>query len=108
MSADYSGSDHVYEYSSLGRCSIPFQVANCTGDCDGLEYFNQGGVGYLIENRGDAQDPYDVYNASTGALVSSALISPSLQSTGIAFDGTDFFVSNIFDSSLSEYTESGA
>src|ERR1017187_9569713 len=104
---DYSGSDHVYEYSLTGTLIKTLSLSGCTGDCDGLEYFNQGGVGYLIENRGDAQDPYDVYNASTGALVTSALISPTLSSTGIAFDGTDFYVSNIFNSSLGEYTESG-
>jgi hypothetical protein len=104
---DYSGSDHVYEYSLTGTLINTLSLAGCTGGCDGLEYFNEGGVGYLIENRGDAQDPYDVYNAATGVLVTSALISPPVQSTGIAFDGTDFYVSNIYNSSLGEYTESG-
>jgi hypothetical protein len=48
-----------------------------------------------------------VYNASTGALVTSNFINTS-GATGIAFDGTDFFVSNIFNSSLSEYDSTGA
>ena len=106
---DYSGQNpgKVYEYSLTGTLINTLTLADCGGNCDGLEYFNEGGVGYLISNRGDADDPYDVYNASTGALVTADLISPPLSSTGIAFDGTDFYVSNIFNSSLGEYTENG-
>src|ERR1017187_4286141 len=103
---DYSGSNNVYEYSLTGTLIKTLSLANCTGNCDGLEYFNQGGVGYLIENRGDDEGPYDVYNASTGALVTANLINTT-STTGIAFDGTDFFVSNISSSSLGEYTEAG-
>jgi hypothetical protein len=65
-------------------------------DKDGLEFFN----GKLIGNEGDAQDPYDVYSTS-GTLLTSHFITPSVQDTGIAFDGTDFITSNIFDNSIS-------
>lgn len=102
---DYSGTNKVYEYSLTGTLINTLSLSGCTGHCDGLEFFNQGGVGYLIENRGDDVGPYDVYNATTGALVTSDLINTA-NTTGIAFDGTDFFVSNL-SGSLGEYTESG-
>ncbi len=86
---DYSGTNHTYLYTPTGTLLNTISLANCTGFCDGLEYFN----GQLISNRADEPNPgvYDVY-ALNGNLLNSALISVNLHSTGIAFDGTDFYV----------------
>lgn len=55
-------------------------------------------MGYLISNRCDAFcGTYDVYDLN-GNLVQAALITtPNGEGTGIAFNGTDFYVSDIFE-----------
>lgn len=103
---DYSGSNHAYLYTPTGTLLRTISLSNCGGNCDGLEYFVRNGVGYLIENRGDAEGPYDVYDLN-GNLVTSSFIAPAQSTTGIAFDGTNFFTSNIFAGSLSEWDING-
>ncbi|MCB1950891.1 MAG: PEP-CTERM sorting domain-containing protein [Zoogloeaceae bacterium] len=65
----------------------------CSSFCDGLEYFNVGGQGRLISNRGDTQSPgiYDVYDL-VGNLLQPAFITVAQNGRGIAFDGTNFIV----------------
>jgi hypothetical protein len=102
---DYSGSNNVYHYSPTGTLLGTVSLGNCTGNCDGLEYAN----GDLVENRGDAQGPYDVYTTS-GTLLKSAFITgqDTNSTTGIAFDGTDYYISNIYNQTISVYDGSGA
>jgi hypothetical protein len=101
--ADYSGSDHAYLYSPTGMLLKTISLANCTGFCDGFEFFN----GKLIENRFDGgfggPNQYDVYDTNGNLLTSALFTSTSSASTGIAFDGTNFWTSNIFSGSLSEW-----
>jgi hypothetical protein len=105
---DYSGTNKVYNYTPTGTLLNTITLKNCGGNCDGLEFFLQGGGGRLIENRGDATGPYDVYDTS-GNLITSDFIDPkgAYSPTGIAFNGTDFFVSNIYGGKLEEYDASG-
>jgi hypothetical protein len=88
---DYSGTNKAYKYSPTGTLLSTISLGNCTGFCDGLEFFN----GNLISNRADEPITgiYDVYDVN-GNLVQSALINSPLRSTGIAWDGTDFFVNH--------------
>jgi hypothetical protein len=88
---DYSGTNHAYLYTPTGTLLKTISLSNCTGYCDGLEYFN----GKLISNRADEPIPgiYDVYDVD-GNLLQSALINSDENSTGIAWDGTDFFVNH--------------
>lgn len=103
---DYSGSNHVFHFNvGTGLIDNTITLGNCTGNCDGLEYFQVGGQGRLISNRGDADGPYDVYDTS-GNLLTAAFL-PGGATTGVAFDGTDFFVSNINGNSVSVYDSSG-
>ncbi len=101
--ADYSGSDKAYLYSPTGMLLKTISLANCTGNCDGLEYFS----GKLIENRFDGgvggPNQYDVYDTNGNLLTPAFFTSTSSASTGIAFDGTNFWTSNIFSGSLSEW-----
>jgi hypothetical protein len=89
---DYSGTNHAYLYTPTGTLLNTISLNNCTGHCDGLEFFN----GQLISNRADEPIPgiYDVYSLGGGAPTHSALITDALNSTGIAFDGTNFYVDN--------------
>jgi hypothetical protein len=91
---DYSGTNHAYLYTPTGTLLKTISLANCTGQCDGLEYLNING-GELISNRADEPSPgiYDVYDLN-GALVKSAFITDNSASTGIAYDGTFYYVDN--------------
>jgi glutamine cyclotransferase len=98
---DYSGTNNAFYYSPTGTLLNTVPLANCTGFCDGLEYFNNK----LISNRGDASTSgYDIYDTS-GSLLTPQFIAPTAYSgTGIAFDGTDFYVSDIFSQKLQKYS----
>lgn len=101
--ADYSGTDKAYLYSPTGTLIKTISLANCTGYCDGFEFFN----GKLIENRFDGgfggPNQYDVYDTDGNLVTPDFFTSTSSASTGIAFDGTNFWTSNIFSRSLSEW-----
>lgn len=107
---DYSGTNQAYLYSPTGSLLNTITLSQCFGNCDGLEYIAAGG-GELVENRGDAAGPYDLYNTS-GTLITSDFIDPTTgcgdnASTGIAFDGTDFIVSCLDDNKLAIYSSTG-
>jgi len=99
---DYSGTNHVYKYSPTGTLLTTLTLANCNGYCDGLEYAN----GKLISNRDDGGSIYDVYDLS-GNLLQSAFITSPLTSTGIAFDGTNYYTDNVYNSSFNVFDGSG-
>jgi hypothetical protein len=66
--------------------------------------------GYLLSNEADGRvDNYDLYDTD-GNLLKEDYINAAAHSggtTGIAFDGTNFYTSNIFQGSLNEWTEGG-
>jgi hypothetical protein len=105
---DYSGTNHAYLYSPTGTLLNTISFANCSSFCDGLEFAN----GKLISNRFDGgfggTNFYDVYSTS-GTLLTSAFITghDSSGNTGIAFDGTDYYVSNIASHTISVYDSNG-
>lgn len=95
--ADYAGSPQAFQIDPNTGLNIKTINLGSGGFKDGLEYFN----GKLIANRGDAQSGgiYDIYDLD-GVLLTSAFITTGKNSTGIAFDGTDFYVSSIFDQDI--------
>jgi|SRR5690242_13506005 len=100
---DYSGTNQAYHYTPTGTLLSTIHLSNCTSFCDGLEFFLQGGQGRLISNRGDSiVAPYDVYDTS-GNLIQAAFITTTFGNTGIAFDGTNFRVSNRVNQSIATY-----
>jgi PEP-CTERM motif len=108
---DYSGTNHAYLYSPTGTLLKTVSLSACTAYCDGLEYFVKNGTGYLLSNEADGSvDNYDLYDTN-GNLIQADYLDASAHSsgtTGIAFDGTDFYTSNIFAGTLNEWSESGA
>ncbi|HLZ82014.1 MAG TPA: PEPxxWA-CTERM sorting domain-containing protein [Caulobacteraceae bacterium] len=105
---DYSGTNNVYKYSMGGTLLATIPLSQCSSHCDGLEYAH----GDLVSNRYDGgfggANTYDVYDTS-GNLLQGAFITghDTSGNTGIAFDGTNYYVSNIFHQSLSVYDSSG-
>jgi PEP-CTERM motif-containing protein len=104
----------VNKYDTAGNLVGTVNVGTGFGR-DGFEVQNNpnlaGGATTFISNRGDAESPYDVFS-STGTLLVSAFINPSLNGfgssqTGIAYDGNHYFVSDIFNNRLLEYDGTG-
>lgn len=101
---DYSGTNQAYKVDgTTGALISTIRLVNAEGNYDGLEYFN----GKLIANRYDGGfaraggQQYDIYDL-TGALLTAGFINTNGHGngTGIAFDGTDFYVSDIFHNQL--------
>jgi hypothetical protein len=108
---DYSGTNHAYLYSPTGTLLNTISLADCTGFCDGLEYFvDGGGNARLISNEGDGETPgvYDVYDTSGNLITHDFINTGRASGTGIAYDGTDFYVSNIYEGQISVYSNTGA
>lgn len=101
---DYSGSNKAFEYSPTGTLLKTIVLSNCTSFCDGLTFVAQNG-GELLSNRFDGAfglSQYDLYDTN-GNLIKADFIDATVlgaqgctNSTGIAWDGTNFFVSCIF------------
>ena len=98
---DYAGSNQGFQIALDGTTLKTITFGNATGYMDGMEYFN----GKLIVNRYDGGyggvNSYDVYDLN-GNLLQSAFIQ-SLNGTGIAFDGTDFYVADVFNAAINVY-----
>ena len=107
---DYAGSNQAFRIDTSGAIVKTVSLQNCAGNCDGLTYFNDiNGNGRLLSNRGDASssDAYDLYDTN-GNLIAANFISTGVTNgTGVAFSGTNFYVSNIFNNSVSIYDTAG-
>ncbi len=100
--ADYSGTNRAFKIDpTTGNNVQTITLGMAQQFMDGLEFFN----GKLISNRCDACGVYDVYDLSGNVLQAGFITAPS-SATGIAFDGTNFLVSNIFSSSIGVYNGS--
>jgi hypothetical protein len=103
---DYSGTNNAYLVSGAdGSLLKTIHLINAQGFYDALEFFN----GKLIANRFDGgfggPQHYDVYDLD-GNLLTPAFIDTTGHGngTGIAFDGTNFFVSNIFNNEITKWS----
>ena len=111
---DYSGTTKAYKYSITGTLLSTITLNNglasgfgaIEGFYDGLEYFN----GKLIANKYDGGfartggNQYSVYDLD-GNLLQANFINTNGHGngTGIAFNGTDFFISDIFNNKISQW-----
>lgn len=99
--SDYTGSNKAYKIDTNCNVLKTVSLINSLGYYDGLEYFN----GKLIANRFDGGlgggNQYSVYDLD-GNLLTANFIDTTGHGygTGIAFDGTDFWISDIFSSRL--------
>lgn len=111
---DYTGSNHAYHVLMNGTIDKTITLSDCTSNCDGLNYYIDpvSGLGRLISNRSDAANPgiYDVYDTNGNLITASLINNGAVASTGIAFNSSnnDFYVSNIYNSSVSVYTDTGS
>ena len=101
--SEYLGGNHAYRIDTSGTITKTISLTLASHNMDGMEYFN----GKLISNRDDGSGHYDVYDLDGNVLVAD-FISPGGFSTGIAFDGTDFYTSDIRNGQLKRWDATGA
>jgi hypothetical protein len=101
----YQVSGSAYEYTTTGTL-VKTITGNFGAGRDGFEIITRNGQTEIIGNRGDAEDPYDLYDIN-GNLLQSDFITTNFEGTGITYDGTDFYVSNIFGNELDVYDNNG-
>lgn len=101
---DYSGTNQAYLYSPIGTLLNTVTLANSTGFYDGLEYFNNKLIANQFDGGFGGPQFYSIYDTN-GTLLTANFIDTTGHGngTGIAFDGTNFFVSDIFNNSLTEW-----
>ena len=106
---DYSGTNQAYQYTPTGTLLGTVSLNSCTNYCDGLEFIAANG-GSLVSNEYDGgfggTNTYDIYSTSGGAPIQSALLTQTA-GTGIAFDGTFYYVSNVQGGGFNKYDASG-
>jgi hypothetical protein len=96
----YNGSNNAFRYTPTG--TLLQTVFGFGNNRDGFEIAGN----HIIANRGDAVGPYDLYDLN-GVLVQAAFITTTFQPTGITFDGTSYFVSDIFNNRIDKYDSAG-
>lgn len=92
----YDSTNNAYRYTTTG--TLLQTVAGFGNNRDGFEIAGN----HIIANRGDAVGPYDLYDLN-GVLITSAFITTPFSPTGITFDGTNYFVSDIFSNKIAKY-----
>ena len=61
----------------------------------------------LLSNRDDTGNVYDVYSLNGTLLKSAFITSPNGSSTGIAYDGTNYYTDNVYDRSFNVFDSNG-
>lgn len=101
--SDYSGTNEAYQINANTGVNIKtINLSLASTNMDGMEWFN----GKLIANREDAGFVYDIYDLDGNVIQANFINTGTTRTTGIAYDGTDFWVSAIFDHSILRYNGS--
>lgn len=97
--ADYAGSNKAFKIDPVTGLNVQtITLSNAQYYMDGLEFFNNK----LIANRCDACGVYDIYDLN-GNLLTASFIDTKKDSTGIAFDGVNFLVSDLRNGKIETY-----
>lgn len=96
----YDGTNNAYKYDLAGN--LVGTVLGFGNNRDGFEIAGN----HIITNRGDAVGPYDLYDLS-GVLVQSAFITTNYSPTGITYDGTNYYVSDIYNNAIETFDAGG-
>ncbi len=98
--ADYAGTNRAFRIDPTTGLNVKtINLEGAQNFMDGLEWFN----GKLIGNRCDACGTYDIWDLDGNRLVESFITTANGVGTGIAYDGTNFLVSNLYDPSIGVY-----
>jgi hypothetical protein len=117
-------SGKVFEFVPDNKIALGWKVAakfdlkNAANKYDGMEVFgtrlfaNQADASFAVTGATPCAKSknaiYDEYDATNGNLVTAGLIKPTFPASGIAFDGTYFFVSDICNNKIAVYDKNAA
>jgi len=96
----YDGTNNAYKYDLSGN--LVGTVLGFGNNRDGFEIAGN----HIITNNGDAVGPYDLYDLD-GNLVQAGFITTNYQPTGITYDGTNYYVSDIFNNAIEVFDSNG-
>ena len=97
---DYAGTNTGFQIDPVTGNNLKTVTFSQAGRyMDGMEFFDDK----LIVNRGDAVGTYDIYDLDGNLLQDSFITTPNGSGTGIAYDGTNFLVSDIYNSKIGVY-----
>ena len=98
---DYNGSNKGFQISLAGVTTKTLTFSQSSDYMDGMEYFN----GKLIVNNHDGGEggpnAYSIYDLNGNLIQANFISAPN--GTGIAFDGTNFLVSDVFGGGVNVY-----
>jgi hypothetical protein len=97
--SDYAGTNRAFQIALDGSTIKTITLGLASDYMDGMEWFNNR----LIANRYDTGPVYDLYDLDGNLLQSAFITNPAGSSTGIAFDGTYFYASNIYNGSFARF-----
>ena len=97
--SDYAGTNRAFQIALDGSTIKTITLSSANQYMDGMEWFNNK----LIANRDDQGHIYDVYDLDGNLLQAAFITNPTSASTGIAYDGTYFYASNIFAQSFARF-----
>lgn len=98
----YNNGTGVFKYTTAGALIGNLLPGFGGNSQDGFEIANNN----ILMNHGDAIGPYDKYDLA-GNLIQANFITPTFAPTGITFDGTNYFVSDIFNNAIATYDING-
>ena len=95
----------AYQYTLTGVPVKTITLANASGGYVGLEYFKTPtGQGRLIANRGRYSKVYDIYDLNGNLITPAFITTTGIGTNGIAWDGTNFLIANVFNISIDTYS----
>jgi hypothetical protein len=101
--SDYSGTNRAFKIALDGTLEKTINLSLASNYMDGMEWFENK----LIANRCDACGGlYDIYDLD-GNVLTAGFIDTGHSSTGIAYDGTNFFVSYIYENTIGVFDDTG-
>ncbi|MBI4652335.1 PEP-CTERM sorting domain-containing protein [Candidatus Desantisbacteria bacterium] len=97
----YNGTNNAYRYTPSG--TLLQTVVGFGNSRDGFEIANNK----IIANRGDSIGPYDLYDLNGNLIQSAFITTQTYNPTGITFDGSSYFVSDIYNNKIEKYDING-
>lgn len=95
---DYGGSNNAFYVSPTGAVLKTIALSESEGFYDGLEFFNGKLIANAFGGGLEGGNQYSIYNTDGVLLVKDFIDTTGHgNGSGIAFDGTNFYISDIFN-----------
>jgi len=96
--SDYTGTNKAFYVSPTGVLLKTITLSESQGFYDGLEFFNDKLIANNFDGGFQGGNQYSIYDTDGNLLVKDFIDTTGHgNGTGIAFDGTNFYISDIFN-----------